>query len=32
MTYNARDFWDICASEQIRLIDQHFEAGQPLEL
>jgi predicted nucleic acid-binding protein len=26
LTYNARDFSDVCAAQQIQLIDQHFDS------
>jgi predicted nucleic acid-binding protein len=26
LTYNARDFSDVCGTQQIELIDQHFES------
>jgi predicted nucleic acid-binding protein len=28
LTYNSRDFFDVCAAKQIQLIDQHFESSQ----
>jgi predicted nucleic acid-binding protein len=30
LTYNARDFSDVCGARQIQLIDQHFESPQLL--
>jgi predicted nucleic acid-binding protein len=31
LTYNARDFSDVCTTQQIQLIDQHFESLQLME-
>ncbi|MGD0736232.1 MAG: hypothetical protein ABR976_13845 [Terracidiphilus sp.] len=29
LTYNGRDFSDVCATNRIQLIDQHFDPTQP---